>query len=51
MVAQIVRTIGIGRLVPLAFAAITTFAAANLVKSPARTNKRRAEPNESKRAA
>lgn len=51
MAAQIVRTIGVGRLVPLALAAITAFGAANLVKSPARANKRRTEPNESKRAA
>ena len=51
MALQIVRSVGLGRLVPLALAAITAFSAANLVKSPARTNKRRAEPNESKRAA
>ena len=51
MALQIVRSVGLGRLVPLALAAITAFSAANLVKSPARANKRRAEPNESKRAA
>ena len=34
-----------------ALAAITAFGAANLVKSPARANKRRTESSESKRAA
>lgn len=51
MALQIVRSVGLGRLVPLALAAITAFGAANLVKSPARANKRRAESGESKRAA
>jgi hypothetical protein len=50
MALQIVRSVGLGRLVPLALAAITAFGAANLVKSPARANKR-TEPSESKRAA
>lgn len=51
MALQIVRSVGLGRLVPLALAAITAFGAANLVKSPARANRRRTEPSESKRAA
>ncbi len=50
MALQIVRSVGLGRLVPLALAAITAFGAANLVKRPARANKR-TEPSESKRAA
>jgi hypothetical protein len=51
MALQMVRSVGLGRLVPLALAAITAFGAANLVKSPARANKRQTEPSESKRAA
>jgi hypothetical protein len=51
MALQIVRSVGLGRLVPLALAAITAFGAANLVKSPTRASKRRTESNESKRAA
>jgi heme/copper-type cytochrome/quinol oxidase subunit 2 len=51
MALQIVRSVGLGRLVPLALAAITAFGAANLVKGPARANKRRTESGESKRAA
>jgi heme/copper-type cytochrome/quinol oxidase subunit 2 len=51
MALQIVRSVGLGRLVPLALAAITALGAANLVKSPARANKRRTESGESKRAA
>jgi hypothetical protein len=51
MALQIIRSVGLGRLVPLALAAITAFGAANLVKSPAPTSRRRTEPNEPRRAA
>ncbi len=50
MAAQIVRAIGIPRLLPLAIAAITAFGAADLVKGRARASKRRT-PDETKRAA
>ena len=50
MAAQIVRSIGLGRLVPLALAAVGAFGAANLMKSPSRASKRR-PADESKRAA
>jgi hypothetical protein len=51
MAVQVVRSIGITRLLPLALAAITAFGAADLMKGRARTSKRRAQADESKRAA
>jgi hypothetical protein len=51
MGAQIVRTIGIGRLLPIALAAIAAFGAPGLVKGPDRANKRRPQADETKRAA
>jgi hypothetical protein len=51
MGVQIVRSIGIGRLLPIALAAIAAFGAAGLAKSPDRANKRRAQADETKRAA
>ncbi len=51
MGVQIVRTIGIGRLLPIALAAIAAFGAADLMKGSRRANKRRAQADETKRAA
>jgi Sec-independent protein secretion pathway component TatC len=51
MAVQVARSIGITRLLPLALAAITAFGAADLMKGRARMSKRRAQPDESKRAA
>jgi hypothetical protein len=49
--AQIVRTIGITRLLPLALAAIAAFGAADLVKGRGRASKRHTPSDETKRAA
>jgi hypothetical protein len=51
MGVQIVRSIGIGRLLPIALAAIAAFGAADLVKGSGRANKRRPQVDETKRAA
>ncbi len=50
MAVQIARSVGITRLLPLVLAATAAFGAAAL-KGRARTNKRRTQPDESKRAA
>ena len=49
--AQLVRTIGIARLLPIALAAVTAFGAADLLTGRARTTKRRTHSDETKRAA
>lgn len=49
--AQLVRTVGIARLLPLALAAVTAFGAADLLTGRARANKRRAHADDTKRAA
>jgi hypothetical protein len=51
MGVQIVRTIGVGRLLPIALAAIAAFGAAGLAKGPDRGNKRLPQATETKRAA
>jgi hypothetical protein len=52
MTVQVVRSIGLTRLLPLALAAIAAFGAADLMKGRTpRTSKHRTQPDETKRAA
>jgi len=51
MAAQLVRTIGIARLLPIALAAVAAFGATDLMKGRPRTSKQRTQPDQSKRAA
>jgi hypothetical protein len=49
--AQVVRTVGLARLLPLAVAAVAAFAGVDLLNGRRRAGKRRTEPNQTKRAA
>jgi hypothetical protein len=51
MAAQVVRSIGIARLLPIALAAVAAFGAADLLASRTSGNKRRTPPDQAKRAA
>jgi hypothetical protein len=51
MAAQVVRSIGITRLLPMALAAIAAFGAADLLAGRASGNKRRTPPDQTRRAA
>jgi heme/copper-type cytochrome/quinol oxidase subunit 2 len=49
--AQVVRTVGLGRLIPIALTGLAAFGAAGVMGSRSAAKERKAAPNETKRAA